>query len=110
MDPCYLSGKNCLPHHDCPGSYECCTQTVDHTGKKIENPTFGLCVQSGTCNSSTGLCSSRGTGRTVTERFAIGTREGFDGCACTKWKNAFWMLIVIVLVLMFLILSKTKVY
>jgi len=115
MDSCYYgNGKNCVKDYRCPSQYECCTQLIDHDNKPIENPTYGICVKIGRCNTRTGLCNSKSVSRggspdpdnTTTENFVINTIEGYDNDNCNdNWKGAFWVLLVMVIVLLFIVFN-----
>lgn len=107
MDSCYATKvHNCI-ESACAPNYECCTQTEDDKGNAIKKQTFGLCVKPGTCNKKTGLCKPTGKGGKITmENYTINTIEGYndddDDNKCDNWRNAFWVLILIFLILLLL--------
>lgn len=103
MDPCnYSSKQNCLKGFSCPQGYECCSESKNPSKA---SPTYGHCVKENTCDFTKGLCSSGYTkSNTFSENFVVKTREGYhDGssgsCHEKEWKKAFWVLMLILMIL-----------
>lgn len=79
---------NCKKDCKCPQGFECCSENAPK-GKAL----FGLCVKSGTCDTSRGICSSgKKSPPFKTEKIVVNTEEGY----CTvEPKN---MLLIFILV------------
>lgn len=112
MESCYSTNScNCVKDCQCPSGYDCCTESDNPARAK---PTFGMCVQEGTCDRSRGICKSKNptVSKSIKERFKIFSREGYndDDDTCKSWKGAFWFLAVIIFIMLFCIISMSKKY
>lgn len=96
-----------------PQGYECCTQEVDHLNKPVTNKVYGLYVKKGECDPTTGLVrrSGNSSGKISRESFEINSMEGYNintnTDECKNWKGAFWVLVVVIFVMLFIILNVT---
>ena len=107
--PCTSSKPcNCEKGCKCEDGYECCTQ-------KGNEGRVGLCVDKRcACNRTTGFPdkSSRNdstpTGSKIVEKFS--TYEGYSGeqCDCTDWKNALFVLVILVFILVGVIIGMKR--
>jgi hypothetical protein len=109
--PC-VSDKpcNCEKGCSCEDGYECCTQ-------KGNEGRLGMCVDKKcACNRNLGFPDQKSrrdlspNASKILENFSMVMREGFDGtsCDCSDWKNAFFVLILLIIILVGVIVFMKK--
>jgi hypothetical protein len=105
----YQINKKCLKNDECDDGYSCCLQKWDEHKNEIKSHTFGLCIQDGMCNESTGLWYSKVNGeikKGTRENYTVHTVEGYENCANSN-TNALLIAIPLTVLLLVLVYKTT---
>ena len=100
MESCYQEKVcNCMKDCSCDNGYECCSETVPK-GKKSK---YGICVETGTCDKSRGICNSKSKSKNVLidqENYRVNSTENFElkNTDWLKWVIFFGVIVIVIII------------